>query len=103
MKKLSIEEIEVLCHIREGKKNAISRTALAASAGYSDRRVRDIIAQLQEKGYMICNLSKGEGYFIAVEPDIIEKYYWQEKSRAVSIFKRIRHMRAWLRKNGRAV
>lgn len=103
MKKLSTDEQIVLFNIPEGKKNAISRAALAAGAGYSDRTIRRIIAQLQEKGYMICNLSGGAGYFIAVDPDDVSDYYRQEKARAVSIFKRIRPMRNYLRREGRAV
>ena len=103
MKKLSTEEMEVLFYIPEGKKNAISRGALAASAGYSDRHVREIIAQLQQKGYMICNMSGGEGYFVAADLDEIEAYYRQEQARAVSIFKRIKPMRQVLKLNGRAV
>lgn len=103
MIKLSTEEMEVITFIPKGKKNAISRGALAASAGYSDRRVREIIVQLQQKGYMICNMSGGEGYFIAADLDEIDAYYRQEKARAVSIFKRIKPMRQVLKLNGRTV
>lgn len=103
MKKLTSDEMEVLMHIPDGKKNAISRGALAASAGYSDRNIRRIISQLREKGYIIINLSGGGGYFITSDPDEIEEYYWQEKSRAMSIFKSLKPFRAELRKAGRAV
>ena len=102
MKKLSTDEMRVLEHIPVGKTNAVSRAFLAISAGYSDRTIRRIIAQLREKGYLICNLS-GCGYFIATDPDEVSEFYWQEKTRAKSIFKALTPMRTYLRKEGRAV
>ena len=97
------EMTDVLFFIPEGKKNAISRSELAASAGYSDRTIRQIISQLREKGYLICSSSEGGGYFIATDPDEASEFYWQEKNRAISIFRSLSPIRAYLKEKGRAV
>lgn len=91
----------MLFYIPEGRENAISRSELRTAAGYSDRRMRNIIARLREEGYLICN--DGCGYYITDDLDEIEKQYKQDTSRALSILKRRKHMRKILKANGRAV
>ena len=100
---VSNEMMDVLFNIPEGKENAVSRAALCAASGYSDRLIRRIIAQLREEGYMILNRQDGKGYYISDDPDEIERQYRQDTARAMSILKRRKNMRKFLKEAGRPV
>ena len=98
---MTSEQMNVLFHLPLGKDNAVSREELSASAGYSDRLTRKIIAQLRENGYLICNF--GGGYYISTDLDDIERQYRQDTARAMSILKRRKAMRKILKECGRKV
>ena len=100
---LTADEVIILSHIPKKKETAISRAELAASAGYCDRFVRRIIARLREKGYMIVNRQDGSGYYISDDIDEIERQYWQDRKRALSILKRQKELRKILKAKGRKV
>ena len=97
------EMMDVLLYIPIGKQNAVPRTELCASVGYSDRFTRQIISQLREEGYLIMNDQDGCGYYISDDLDAIEKQYRQDTSRAMKILKRRKHARRILKANGRKV
>lgn len=101
--KLTPEQMCVMFYLPTGKKNAITRTALCAAAGYGDRTVRKIIAELRANGYMIMNDQDGCGYYISDDLNEIERQYKQDTARAMTILKRRKHMRKLLKDAGRAV
>lgn len=103
MMTVTAEMMEVLFAIPEGKENAVSRTELCASVGYSDRMTRRIISQLREEGYIIINDQNGRGYYLTNDLDEIEKQYKQDTARALSILKRRKTMRKMLKDAGRPV
>lgn len=93
--------LNVMLQLHVGKDNKTPRTELCASAGYNDRKLREIIAQLREDGKLICNTDGG--YYLAQTLDEVEEYYWREKKRAISIFEALRPFRKVLREGGRRV
>lgn len=101
MKKLTPEQLCVMHYMPKGKKNAISRASLCEATGYSDRNNRFIISQLRAEGNLICN--SGTGYYLATDIEDIERQYWQDKARALSILKRVKAARKILKDAGRRV
>lgn len=95
---LTKEEIEILNYLPRGKKNAISRRELVAAVGYSDRRTRKIISRLRQKGYLIINLQKG--YYLSDDIKDLERHYWQERKRALTILKALKETRRILKEKG---
>jgi len=81
-----------------GKENAISRTVLENTTGFSDRKNRDLISQSNMKSDKppICNI--GNGYFIATadDRDAVTEYCNKETSRARQIEKKVWRLRKWL-------
>ena len=57
----------------------------------SDRKVRELIAELQQEGFDIVSLKKG--YYLAENGDL-EKYIEREKRRAISILAKLKHLRS---------
>lgn len=103
MMAVTAEMMDVLYLIPKGKENAVSRAALCAAAGYSDRLTRRIIAQLRDEGYIIINDQNGKGYYLSDDLDEIEKQYKQDTARAMAILKRRKYMRKMLKEAGRPV
>ena len=97
------EEAYVLMFIPIGKENAIARSVLCASAGFGDRKIREIIEALRSDGYLICNLSDGKGYFLAANKEEANRYYWQEKNRLKSRYKSLKPFRDYLKAAGMEV
>lgn len=95
---LTPDEVIILSHIPKKKETAISRAELAASAGYSDRRSRKIISRLRQKGYLIINLQKG--YYLSDDIKDLERHYWQERRRALTILKTLKETRRILKEKG---
>lgn len=94
---------ELVACLRPGWKNAKTRFALRAEMDVTDRRLRKIIQTAQEYGYLIGNLTDGNGYFLIDDVKEGKDYYHQEFSRAMEIFKKIDALGAWLRLMGEEV
>lgn len=89
--------------IPEGKENAISREVLARRLGLTDRQTRKLIEEARDRGVLIVNEGDGEGYFIACDIGQIERQYRKDRSRALSVLKRLKTMRRMLRDAGKEV
>lgn len=89
---------KVLEKIPKGKEKAVSRKTLAELTGYSDRNIRDSIAQLRDLGYPICNFQDGRGYFLSDDMQDIKHQYEQERKRALQILKQLKIMRRMIKK-----
>lgn len=89
--------------IPEGKENAISREVLARRLGLTDRQTRKLIEEARDRGVLICNDGDGEGYYLASDLGQIERQYRKDRSRALSVLKRLKTMRRMLRDAGKEV
>ena len=89
--------------IPEGKENAISREVLARRLGLTDRQTRKLIEEARDRGELICNDGDGEGYYLACDLGQIERQYRKDRSRALSVLKRLKTMRRMLRDAGKEV
>lgn len=87
----------VLRCLRHGKGLANTRFWIAMKTGLSDRAVRQRIEELRNEGHLICNLQNGKGYFIAENDEEVELQYRQDCARAMSILRRIKPFRHYLR------
>ena len=86
-----------------GRKNAMSRTALAIKMGLTDRGLRKAIEIARREGLLVMNASDGAGYFQSVDLDDVQRQYWQDTARAMTILARRKQMRRMLKEAGRAV
>ena len=84
-----------------GKENAVTREKLSQTLMMPDRQVRKCIQIARDAGVLIVNT--GRGYYITDELDEIERQYWQDTRRALSVLARRREMRRILRDAGRRV
>lgn len=84
-----------------GKENAVTREKLSQTLMMPDRQVRKCIQIARDAGVLIVNT--GGGYYITDELDEIERQYWQDTRRALSVLARRREMRRILRDAGRRV
>ena len=64
----------------------ISRAELRAATGFSDRHVRDLIAQARRAGHMIVSNTHGGGYKIAANGAEWREFVERERRRAVATF-----------------
>lgn len=85
--------INISDYIPTGYHNRITREQLERSTGYSDRKIRDLIADSDE---LIINVDKG--YFIPDEKclkdrELVNYYFNREKKRAETVLKKIRKYR----------
>jgi len=90
----------VLNLIPNGKKNAIQKQSLMIRSGMNDRRLRQVIEDLRNDGEFICNDQDGKGYYITDDIDDIARQYRNDTARALSILKRRKHMRNFLKQKG---
>lgn len=90
-------------NLRFGKENAITRKNLAKRMGMGDRDVRELVERARRAGYIIVSDCFHGGYYRTDDADEIEKAYWQERRRALSILSRLKTMRAVLKHLGREV
>lgn len=81
-----------------GEDAAISRSALAAAAGMTDRKCRAQIALARSCGYVICN--KGKGYYRSDDAADRLALYRVEFARAMAILTAIAPVGRGLRKEG---
>lgn len=83
-----------------GKDKAISRKQLSQSMDMSDRAMRELIEKARGEGCMILNAQDGRGYYLPSSTEDILKQYKQDTHRALSILKRRKHMRNYLKEAG---
>lgn len=89
--------------IRYGHENARTRHEIVTESGYTDRFVRRIIEAARDAGWLVCNDQDGRGYYLGWTTDEIERQYWRDQSRALSILKRQKAFRRHLKEAGRPV
>lgn len=69
-----------------GKENAVSRKALAALTGLSDRSMRSEIEKERRSGRLICShMEAGGGYYLPADEMEIREYYNAQTSRISSL------------------
>lgn len=86
-----------------GRRNAITRQALAAKLGMNDRTARKAIEEARAAGLLILNDGDGRGYYQSEDLSEIEKQYRMDHSRALSVLARCKSMRNILKEAGRPV
>lgn len=91
---------ELVKYIGVGKEHATTLMALIWVTGEPERQIRKEIARLREEGELICNEQDGRGYYYATELDEVLKQYRQDRSRFLSIAKRIKTARRILKRAG---
>ena len=84
-------------------KGPVTRPELMRRTGLSDRVIRKQIEKLREEGWFIVNAEDGLGYYLAEETMDILRQYKSDKAKALSILKRLKHMRRYLKERGEAV
>jgi len=90
-----------------GADKAISREMLMQLTGESDRRNRKEIERSRCEGHIIINVGRGDGYY-RVDPEnlkdgeleAVRRQYWQERRRAISVFRSLSPLRRLLRAHG---
>lgn len=92
--------MELLQEIGVGKKNAVTLLQLTWRTGEKERTVRKEIQHLREEGHLIINDQDGKGYYIATEFAEIARQYHQDRSRFLSIAKRLKTARRILKDAG---
>lgn len=86
-----------------GRRNAISRAALAARLGMSDRQMRKAVEDARSEGLIILCECNGRGYYQSDDLNEIQTQYVQDTNRAMAILKRRKTMRRLLKAAGRNV
>jgi hypothetical protein len=86
--------MNIINNIGTGKENAITRTALCAITGLSDRAVRQAIEDARHDGQIIINEQRGGGYYRPSCIEDIERQFKQNEHRALSIL----HYQKFLRR-----
>lgn len=89
----------ITSYIPTNKESAVSREMLCQWTGLPDRAVRKQIEQARREGVMI--LSFGNGYYISEDINELQKYYKQERHRAISILCRLKTLRKKLKEAGK--
>ena len=92
--------MELLQEIGVGKENAAPLLRLVIKTGEKERAVRKEIQRLREEGHLIINDQDGKGYYIATEFAEIARQYHQDRSRFLSIAKRLKTARRILKDAG---
>jgi biotin operon repressor len=90
----------VLDAIPYGKDRAVTREYLAAKTGLPDRQVRKAIEEIR-RNHIVLNDQDGKGYYRSYDLDDIERFYRQERARALAVLYRMKPMRILLRGGGR--
>lgn len=86
--------------ILNGKENARSRQTLCMLTGLNDRQVRQAIEDLRNQGVFVVNDEDGNGYYITEDLEVLRRQYKKDTSRAMSILKRRKHIRKYLKERG---
>ncbi len=82
-----------------GKEHAKTGEYLSNITGASGREVRECIEQLRHE-YIIINDQDGAGYYLSNDPQEARRYYRQEYNRAISILRRLKPVRQFLKAHG---
>ena len=90
----------VLDAIPYGKDRAVTREDLEARTGLPDRQVRKAIEEIR-RNHIVLNDQDGKGYYRSYDLDDIERFYRQERARALAVLYRMKPMRVLLRGGGR--
>ena len=85
---------QLLCLLRRGEKNAVSRKDLCAVMEMSDRSMRKAVSLARLEGLCICNTQNGDGYFLGDTVAELKKQYNQVESRGRHIFAQLNALRA---------
>lgn len=96
---INLNEAQVYNMLGYGKSSAITGQQIADSTGLVVREVRAVMEQLRRE-HIIVNDQDGTGYYLSNEPQEAQRYYWQEYSRAISILRRLKPVREFLKANG---
>lgn len=99
----SFDVTELINCLGYGRRNAVSRFELSCLLDMSDRKVRKLVEEARNCGYVIVSLGQKGGYYLTDNIDEIHAYYLQEQARATSILRRLRTTRKTLREAGRSV
>jgi transcriptional regulator with XRE-family HTH domain len=86
-----------------GRRNAITRQALAAKLGMNDRAARKAIEEARAAGLLIMCEQNGRGYYQSDDPVEMRCQYQQDTNRAMSILKRRKPLRDALKAAGQRV
>lgn len=88
---IDTERLEAL--IPYGKENAISRAALAAQMGMSDRAMRKAVQLARTQGLAILNDGCGDGYYLSNNVDELLSQLNRTHRRALSLLAQEKHLR----------
>lgn len=96
--------MKILDYIPTGHKNAVSRQTLTTLTKLSDRKVRELIANLNANGEpdeLIINMQDGKGYFRPApeEDGLVRVWRAMENSRKLSVNENVRAADAYLGRN----
>lgn len=95
--------MDILQHIPYGRKNARSRFMIAAEMGISERKFRDLVAEVNASGRAIILAdTKAGGYYQPKLPEdraYYNAYLRQEESRCKALNKKIQAMKGKTRIN----
>lgn len=86
-----------------GRRNAVTRSDLAAKLGMTDRQMRKAVEDARNEGLIILCECNGRGYYQSDDLNEIYHQYKQDTNRAMSILKRRQTMRRLLKEAGRSV
>ncbi len=96
---IELSTAQVFNMLGYGKEYATTGQQIADVTGLSVREVRAVIEQLRRE-YIIINDQDGTGYYLSNQPQEAQRYYHQEYSRAISILRRLKPVREFLKANG---
>ena len=96
--------MNIINFIPTGHKNAISRVTLQSVTHLGDRKIRDLIAEVNANdnpNELIINLQDGKGYFRPApgEDDLVRVWRATERSRSISVNQNVRAADAYLNRH----
>ncbi len=99
--------MNIINFIPTGHKNAITRYVLQTVTHLGDRKIRELIAEVNANdnpGELIINLQDGKGYFRPApgEDDLVRVWRATERSRSISVNQNVRAADAYLNRHKKA-
>lgn len=95
--------LDLAAHLPTGHGNAVTREQLSRESGLSDRHVRELLETARCMGILICNDQDGKGYYVAETIEEVERQYWREKARMVSVWNAMKPLYDYLKWHDRPV
>ena len=92
------ESKKLLALLGKGKEKAQSVPALADALGMTVRQVSALANELRLNNYNV--IGDGSGLYVAKNDEEIKNFVMSQHNRAISSFKSIRSMRAYLKSKG---